>query len=500
MLSYRPQPAAVGHARPFDISEGTETLVDAFEVRGDWWLPGSPHPKVAGTLKFDPEEGARLELMGSLDGPGRIEFGPHPVVLGESLARTAVTLTGCSGGFPNQMTGRLSCDYEPSVVFRGSHFTSIDGINLNSLRVSYDCLSAWMQLEPIKESEGAEGPTQLHFLQEGSASHQLDGGTLAFHVQPKIEKEPGNFSIRARACVEFTPNQPSHYSDLLRRFVYPMQNLLSLAMDMEARPLSMEGKASRGPSGEKPVWISYQDHFHSMLRPKPKYVRTPVVFGLGSLGADATMYLRNWFGKADKLKPVCDLFFGVAHHPLMYSSLRFLTYCQALETYHRGRPGGVYMSNQDFADVLCRICAAIPEGLPVELGDSIRSRLGHSYEFSLRDRLRQIMGAFWPRVKLGFRGASGVSIVDAERLVDLIVKTRNALTHKGKIPDNIKDEYVWHASQLLKMLIECVLLTEMGMTLEQLREFVGPTRYLHSFDALAREFAATSEPSEFGGQ
>jgi hypothetical protein len=36
------------------------------EYQGYWWLPDEPEEEVPGTLKFDPNEGASLNLLGSL--------------------------------------------------------------------------------------------------------------------------------------------------------------------------------------------------------------------------------------------------------------------------------------------------------------------------------------------------------------------------------------------------------------------------------------------------
>lgn len=476
--------------RPADIDDGTKTLVDAFTVRGDWWLPKSPDHKVAGALRFDPVEGATLELMGSLAGLHTMEFGLYQVVLGQSLAGTPVTLTGCSvSDIPNSVfrAGKLSCDYAVSVVFRGCHFLSLDQIRLESLVVSYDSLPLWMQLQAAKESVGPNDNELVRLVRENRDTHQLDGATLTLHVRPEFTKRPGTFSVYARAEVEFSPEGPTHYSDLMRKYVYPMQYLLSLGTDADVHALSVEGTASSNPSGNDwPVWISYADRFRMQTMPA-NADDTPAVFGLNSLGADATVCLRNWFAKAEPLMPVADLYFGVVHHPRMYTTLRFLSYCQALETYHRNQRGGLYLEEARFTEVLRSVRNAIPSGLPAGLRGNISGRLKGSNELTLKDRLRRMFEELWPYVGLSLSDGTEVRSIDAERIIDLIVLTRNALTHKSTLPEDVTDECSWHLSRLLKMLIECVLLLEMGISPERLDGFVKPrSRYLHDLDALTR--------------
>jgi len=50
------------------LDRGGNALNDGFEYQGTWWLPGADIHKVPGILKFDPDAGATLNLLGSLKG------------------------------------------------------------------------------------------------------------------------------------------------------------------------------------------------------------------------------------------------------------------------------------------------------------------------------------------------------------------------------------------------------------------------------------------------
>jgi len=39
--------------------------MEPFEVKGRWWEPQQPDKKLNGILRFDPEDGARLEIFGA---------------------------------------------------------------------------------------------------------------------------------------------------------------------------------------------------------------------------------------------------------------------------------------------------------------------------------------------------------------------------------------------------------------------------------------------------
>ena len=40
-------------------------MMNKFEYEGIWWLPDKPEKQVSGTLRFTPNEGAILKLIGS---------------------------------------------------------------------------------------------------------------------------------------------------------------------------------------------------------------------------------------------------------------------------------------------------------------------------------------------------------------------------------------------------------------------------------------------------
>ncbi len=63
---------------------------EKFQYEGYWWLPGASDNRVPGILRFDPDEGASLDLMGSLKGlegivnpldPEIPERGPSPCLV-----------------------------------------------------------------------------------------------------------------------------------------------------------------------------------------------------------------------------------------------------------------------------------------------------------------------------------------------------------------------------------------------------------------------------------
>lgn len=69
---------------------------EKFEYQGYWWLPSADEEKVPGILKFDPEDGASLDLLGSLKGlKGVIDPLEPEIILGLSADGKLITLQDC---------------------------------------------------------------------------------------------------------------------------------------------------------------------------------------------------------------------------------------------------------------------------------------------------------------------------------------------------------------------------------------------------------------------
>ena len=86
-------------------------MVEKFEYNGKWWLPDNPEGNITGTLRFTPDEGAVLDLMGSFNGSFGIWIGKPfkpEIILGTSSDGKNITLHKCfehkrsdsTSGFP----------------------------------------------------------------------------------------------------------------------------------------------------------------------------------------------------------------------------------------------------------------------------------------------------------------------------------------------------------------------------------------------------------------
>ncbi len=119
---------------------------EKFEYQGYWWLPDEPEKKVPGTLKFDPDEGASLNLLGSLKEAEDLGAMIEPeLILGLSAEGKLITLQDC-GETESKIRfglGFATSSFYADVVFVGEHFQNPDDAGFERLIVEYLHLDAW---------------------------------------------------------------------------------------------------------------------------------------------------------------------------------------------------------------------------------------------------------------------------------------------------------------------------------------------------------------------
>src|SRR5215207_3162497 len=232
-------------------------MMDRFEYLGYWWLPDTPDNRVPGTLVFDPEEGATLDLLGSLRGlEGVMEnLGPE-LILGTSSDGRSITLTGC-----DRDTGTLSIgggfatsSFSADMVIVGEHFGRPEDVGFERLIVEYLHLDAWadttgFEIEMIDDPD-THPITVSHRIPEPVTARVGDDYEVALFFG-------GNRKWTARPLTEVTLTQPAELTirfpekkplqDLLD-IAYDIQHFLSLGMRSSVHPVAVWG--ATGPVGE----------------------------------------------------------------------------------------------------------------------------------------------------------------------------------------------------------------------------------------------------------
>jgi hypothetical protein len=474
-------------------------MIEEFEHKGIWWLPIDPEEKISGTLSFTPGEGAVLDLMGSFEemkntnSKGcitiKVQSGKQcepEIILGTSSDGKNITLHKCfetkrsysSSGFPTS-------SFYANIVFIGGHFTKPEDLEFKSFFVNYPYFEEWSKIGVFSYSRDSEEKFKQY--------------EMKYEVPEPVEAKINNFRIsfdhgfnvsgdwlrevklKHTTFIKIEPEDELHFEEY-QNILYHLQNFLSLATMRAIYPLSIKATTERyrrvSTFSKDKVHYPHIDIFYNVIGKvdlSKKLTHDDMLFTFEDISGQFEAYLQNWFGKEELLKPVYDLFFGTLYNPSMYLEFQFLSLIQAVDSYHRRIYGGEYLSDGDYMGVHNALVNAIPRSVKGGFKDSLKSKIQHGNEFSLRTRLKRLFNSD------EYREILSEFVENKDIFIGKVVDTRNYLTHYD---EELKEkatigEELSPFIQKLKILLKICLLTELGFSSEEIKALFSRNKRYH---------------------
>jgi len=377
-----------------------------------------------------------------------------------------LTLVDCSAvdyGFG--MAGGTRATYQAEYAITGVHLKNKTSPCFHGLSVRYSNLAEWLNKPAF------EGP--LLYLPNTTANVSIDRhhdiplrgwpeAQIGFHYGPKVQFI-GNRALKVRA---------NAWVDLAFAGAASLQAALSLVSSI-ADFLTF---VTASPTGV--VWIA-ADPFMYTLHHHPqdvrifrrgfgskRYTEAPTVplIHFAKVEQDIGGIMANWLSKRDVLKPVVDLYLGLARADGIPDNVRFLALSQAIEAYHRRRRPGLDVSEEKHKKRI----AVILKSVPPEVRKWLKDKLEYSNELTLRKRIQSLFDEF-ADILARFKQDRG-------RFIDIVCNLRNYFTHYdlktkrniSNIPDKIR---VGRVMRGLECLLDICLMSELGLPREQIADF-----------------------------
>jgi hypothetical protein len=253
--------------------------------------------------------------------------------------------------------------------------------------------------------------------------------------------------------------------------MYHIQNFLSLGLMEPVYPLSITGitEATANIKGEiktynLPISIYYKlpdiPNISKIIRPYD------MLFKFDDMIEKFEIYIKNWFRKAELLKPIYDLYFATLYNPRMYLGNKFLNLIQALEVYHRRIINKLVM-NQEKCDGIVKECLDI---ISQNYKEHFEQILKYANEPSLRRRLKDIIKKYENLLDkfIGNKNAQN-------SFINKVVNTRNYLIHYDlEVKEKSEStKELFNLTQNLKTIVEICLLNEIGFNLEKIENLIS---------------------------
>ncbi len=447
--------------------------------QGQWWLPGAAEDGTFGILKFNPDNGAILDLMGSLKGlEGVVDPLEPEIILGLSSDGKLLTLKDCAKTLGNLRfgSGFSTSTFVANTVFVGEHFERPEDVGFETLIVEYLHLDAWADASgfDIKFVEETEEPNNRwiemrHELPEAATAVVGDEYEVALNFGSDFEASKRPFTwAKINQPAEFAIKFPVKQSfDRLSDIVLRLQHLLSLGTRKSAYPVAIRGYT--GVPGEAmPVEVHYSPlgRVDDVERPE----RFEMLFSRRDLPGGFRTAVARWLERAGELDPVYRLFLGTVYNPWSYLEQRFLNLVQALEVYHRRALYVPDLPKEEHERRVREILYAVPE----EHKGWLERKLQVVSEPSLSQRLHEIHKRHLNIVE----SVVGKKKQVRAEFIEKVVATRNYRTH---FDDRKKDKAargddLYQIMRKLNRILEACLMEEIGFPPEKTQDAISGIR------------------------
>jgi hypothetical protein len=404
--------------------------MDSFEDDGVFWLPENEADQRTGRLKFDPVEGATLQLLGAFDDL-MTQFNPQPgtVRINGVAGKRYLTLDGCfRTNTTHEMPGITKQSYYVGRIITDHLFAKDEGLTFDRCAVSFDQLPAWIrrsgvtvELEAPKDTETPDH-IKIDFKTLDDEAAQLEGdeklslkSTWALggdnitetHLSQGTHLELQYPSARP---LESVLDDVKHLQDLLT--LTTTAPTVPIDITLWRKDISREGRSAE----DRPQAMSfYAGQPVERLRLDRPQSPANILFQFQNIGGLPT--IARWIKVARRYRIVSGSLLSIRYASGMYGENRFQNVISAAETFHRLRFSNEIMPIEEFKRFRRELIRAVPK--------EHRSWLGNQLQYSNEPRLKHRLDEMVQHAGEGFAALQ----VETDQWVTVVAESRNRLTH-----------------------------------------------------------------------
>jgi len=476
------------------------------EWTGHWWLPDDSERAIPGILRYDPDDGLKLSLIGGFEhrifrplehGFAVMEHSRSWPLIWGVADNKEVTLIGClpihSKSYGIWSDGPHKQTVSALTALIGVHLQDVDQAVFTECWVSVENLNRWSHSSVFTSTTGLkderlDGSGALSVKPVDEPSVVADGTTITLahqHTLPHFDERRGETVGRMRdtAFVRFQPGSP-YALTAARDHAKAVQDLVSLATNRASGLLWMR---LRMPPEERDRPEGY-----------PVHDRDVAVYSQGTVKGDSDAkvidhhdalftcqhvpfeeIIPRWWDTRRKLQAASNMVLGLRYAPARYIESNLLTAVGAAEVMHRALDTEqTRMPQEEFVALRSYLVRHTPEDHQSWVKSVIRN------DVTLRDRLRAL--ACMPDSEAMRR-----LVPDVEQWAKVATQARNDLAHTGQTPRQSIDELIATA-KVTSAVVIMNLLQVLEVPRERQREIVNDNPELRQTANQAREHLTVS--------
>ncbi|MEV6370181.1 HEPN domain-containing protein [Micromonospora musae] len=479
-------------------------LDESAEWAGLWWLPDDPAERIPGVLRYEPEDGMVLSLIGAFE--DRIVSNPSPgvalvheghqtwdVIHGAAEQREISLLVCVPKSSKRTFGARVKSPDKQTVLVTtaliGAHVSGEDDAAFTAAEVSVEDLGLWAASSAFEGFVGVadgtpDGSGSISVKPPESQSITVDGTEFRLshrHTLPFFDQRRGGTVGRMRdsAFLRIVPTDPFSLSGALGAASL-VQDLIALATHRAAGVIWLRLQLANADSvahGDRPSLRRSADVLYSpsvLGKHDAKAVDYHLVF-FTCASFPFEEVVPRWCEAHGRLQLAINMILGLRYAPARYVESNLLTAVGAAEVLHRclgidERP----MPADEFKPMREAMLAHVPEDHRERFKGVIRN------DPTLRDRLYAL--AARPDAE-----AVGLLMPDVDQWARRTTRARNDLAHEGGTPKQSTEELIAVVEVTTAVVILNVL-HELGLPAERQREIVQRHPQLRATARSAREW------------
>ena len=456
------------------MEKSTVKIKEEINKTGTFWIPSFPEP-VRGVLSISNEGGIELEVAESLINDLASIVGSFTnldnefQVIGHIQEFGFLILDGCyvsNSGFKINL-GQIQTS---QVILANRVFTGFpqpqNEIPLfNSFKFSVEGIDEWVWIHGIDQKIDEEQTITISCKYPENIPFNLNNGMqleITFDMGNTDSQSPWERGVRQKAFFKLISDNAQKLEAFLS-IAHKIVHLLCFTINQTVFFDSMSGTSNGientiGEGITEPAKINiYNRSVFYYSKDEPKINRNQMLFRFSDIQDGAEKMINKWIDSYEQYKHVFNLYFQAQLRPQLSWEVQFLSLAQGLEAYHRKSCDDKYMGDDEFKTLRRKALKEVPK----KDRKWFAPRLNHANELSLRDRIRKMVEVF-----NNFFGEEEKAL-----FIELIVDTRNSLTHPGSDLESraAKGENLQILCLKMELLFELYFLNLMGFSTEQIQ-------------------------------
>jgi len=454
-------------------------MTEKFEMTGEWYLPNSAIKRAHGTLTYDPQDGLKLGLYGSLeDFPLFQTLSNYEVILGLTSNSKQVTLYGCymvgssTSIVMSQESGLPSSNYNIRFCLIGLHVQSESELVFNKLSAEIFNLGEWIgisgfQRRNIEKDLIKSDRIEVKYRQPKPIHFEIDDNTKG------VFKFISNCSNSSRYQKSVTINQKVEFqvisdvkltiNDFLN-YLGTFQDFLTLALYKSTYPLTitLSGENHKTTLNDNIVINKSINLYFSFKNYKPNEIpkhNFKMIFTYKDISRTFNTLIKNWYSKYNLLEPAFNLVFTQFHNQNQSSINTFLNLAQAAETFHARLYDRERMPREKYRKMKREILELVPNKYHYWLNE----QFNFGNNLNLHSRLTELTSKYSNSTLDALLG-------DTTLFIKNVKDSRNYYTHYSERGKNkaLKGANLYYLTERLKILLVYSFLIETGIKKKKL--------------------------------